>query len=269
MNRLPRSTGSFRRGASTNIADTEKAKPPIHASLLLLVAGTVGLAGAAIGCEWSGATAEAFWFWFGACLVGELLWVRLPFGQVTVSMASCFHFATLILLPREQAMLVCLLTGPVMELIVLRKPLIRAMFNGGQAALSVGAASWTLAAVAAWRPSGDTLAGFGLLALIAAAITYFVVNSGLVSLAVALHERARFVQVWRINFGTDHELLSNGALFSLGALLASAAAAHGYSGAVLVILPLTVAFQAYRWHVQARSVCDSGTAETNAPGAAA
>ncbi len=239
-----------------------RVRPPVA----LFVAATVAIAIAAIARSWTGTPAPGFWFWFGACALGELLWVRMPAGNVTVSMASSFHFAAIVLLPAEQAMLACLLSGPLVEALVVRKPAIRAVFNGGQAALAAGGASWVLARVAGTRPPGDPLADFGLLAIAAAAAAYFAINSGFVSAAVALHERISFARAWRVNFGTGYELLSNGALFSLGALLAGMAALHGVFGAVLVILPLLVAFQGYRWHVRSRSAAEE---EVPAPARAA
>lgn len=222
-------------------------KPRIPLRIYALVVSTVALAAFWTASGWTGRPAASFWFWLGACLVGELLWIRLPVGRATVSMASCVHFAALLVLPCPQAMLIAAVTGPVAEALFMRKPLIRAFFNGGQATLAVGCASWMLGML------GGSASSPAQIALAVAAVVYFVVNTGMVSVAVALNERIPFAWAWRANFGTRHELISNGALFSLGALLASHYAAHGIGGTLLVILPLLVAHEGYRRCVESRA----------------
>ncbi len=221
--------------------------------VLLLVAATVGAAVLAIAGTWSDPAGVPFAFWLCLCLAGELLWVRLPVGSATVSMASCFHLAGLLTLPAAQMMVAAALSVLAAESLVVRKPLVRSVFNASQAALSVGAASWMVAGLSGVAPPGTGIHDFGPLALVAAALAYFALNSGFVSLAVALHERLPFARVWRENFGARDELLANGALFSLGALVAGAVSAQGVAATSLLLLPLLVVYQGYRWYALARS----------------
>lgn len=211
--------------------------------ILALVGATVALAVAFLLASWSGAADGRFAFWFGACLLGELLWVRMPVGRATVSMASCFHFAAVLALPAGQAMAATALSGLLAELVVLRKAPLRAVFNSAQSALAVGAAAGMLALT-----PGDPMGGGAgdLLRLLAAGAAYFVVNTGAVSAAVALSEGITPAAAWRANFGNLYEVLSNGALFSLGTLVASGVAAHGPVALVVAALPLWVAFEGYR-----------------------
>lgn len=220
----------------------------IPARILILVGSTTAAALALTLGSWAGPVDARFWFWCVACLAGELLWVRMPVGRVTVSMASCFQFAALLVLPGAQAMTIAALTGLVAEVAVLRKPAIRALFNAAQAALAVGAARAVLEAL-----GGAAAGALPVGALLAAGVAYFAVNTGAVSLAVALHERIDPRRAWWSNFGTGYELVSNGALFSLGALLASLYVAQGPAGALLVALPVVVAFQGYRAMVESRT----------------
>src|SRR5947208_1766834 len=113
----------------------------------LLVGATVLLAAAATWKSWTAVSLPAFAFWLVACTAGELLWVRLPFGAATISMASCFDFAALLVLPRGEAMLITALATVAAELGVMRKPPVRALYNGAQTALAVWAASWAFQAV--------------------------------------------------------------------------------------------------------------------------
>lgn len=226
-------------------------RPPLRS--IALVSATVLLAAAAIAGSWTGPLAPSFWFWVSVCLVGEGMWVRLPVGKVTVSMASCFHFAALLLLPVGQAMLVTAATGLIAETFFMRKPSIRAIFNGAQAALAVGAASFVLSLFGADSPNPSApLLHLQLLPLLIAAATYFAVNSGAVSIAVAVHERVSTVWAWRANFGTGYELLSNATLFALGTLLAANCVTLGLTATALILFPVLVAYHGYRDHTQSR-----------------
>ena len=213
----------------------------------LLVATTVVSAAVATAWVWDAPPGIHFWFWLAACFGGELLWVRLPVGQATVSMASCFQFATLLLLPQGQAMAAVAVSGMAAELLVIRKSPVRAIFNAGQSALAVGAAAWCFTALGGGsRGVNQMLYGLDIMPLVAAAAAYFVINTGTVSLAVSLHEGVSFRQAWSANLGHRYHLLAFWALFSLGALVASHYAFNGIAGTLLVALPLMVAHEGYR-----------------------
>lgn len=225
--------------------------------VLALVLGTLGLAVLTAVRSPQSPVTPGFWFWLCVCFIGELLWVRLPLGGATVSMASCFHLAALLSLPRGQAMLATAATGVLAEILIVRKPAVRALFNAAQAALSVAAASAILSALSGEAPPFDWVRAFHPVALLVAAAAYFAVNSAAVSLAIALHEGRPFRRVWWINFGTRYELLANGGLFSLGALLAGAVALQGIAATALILFPLLVAYQGYRWYALARETAAS------------
>jgi hypothetical protein len=217
----------------------------------LLVASTFGLAVVTTGASWSLPAPHAFWFCLAACLIGELLWVRLPAGQATVSMASCAQFAALLLLPRGPAMFVAGMSTALAELLFMRKPPIRTAFNGAQAALAVGAASWIVSlghdpragdALVQQLPS-QLLARWPL--VVAAAAAYVLVNTLAVSAAIALSERMSLVHAWRTNFGDRRTMLSNLALFSLGTIMAWLYATGGAVTALLVPLPLAAVYGSY------------------------
>ena len=230
--------------------------------ILAYVTATAGLAVTAMVAGWGAPLEGAFWFWLAACFVGELSWVRLPVGQATVSMASCFNFAALFLLPPAQAMLVAALSSALAETLVMRKPPLRAVFNAGQGALAVGAASATILLMAPDTGVRELVYGVRLLPLVVAATAYFAVNTGAVALAIAMSERVPFASAWRRNFGQTRTLLVNTALFTLGALLASHYANNGMIGTLLVTAPL-VAAQA--WARRAgRQATDTAAAERKA-----
>ena len=208
----------------------------------LLATVAVTLAVFAIAASWAELPGGAFWFWLAACLAGELLWVRLQLGRATLSMASACNFAAMLLLPRAEAMVAVAVAGLVAEALVIRKPPVRFLFNAAQGALAIGAAGLVYHALAG--PGVALAAVFtqaGVAPLIAAAATYALINTGSVSLAVGLTEHVSPWNAWRANFGSMYELLSNSALFSLGALLAALYSLAGPLGTVLVSLPLLLA----------------------------
>jgi hypothetical protein len=214
---------------------------------IALVAFTTALAGAVLWRSWTGTTTAGFCYWLIACIAGELLWIRLPLGAATISMASCFNFAALLVLAPGEAMAVTALGTLVAELSLMRKPPRRAIFNAAQTGLAVAAA----ASGFAWVGGGSRdlvalLSGFNLLPFMAAAGLYYVVNRGAVSLAVASSTGVTPVAAWRANFGTGYELLASGAVLSLGALLAAHYEAIGMAGTLLVVLPLILACDGLR-----------------------
>ena len=64
------------------------------------IIGAAALLFARVG--WPHPTRELL-FWLAACVAGEFLWVRLPVGSATISMAACFNFAALLVLPQPAA----------------------------------------------------------------------------------------------------------------------------------------------------------------------
>jgi hypothetical protein len=216
-----------------------------------LAAVTVALAAIATAASWTHPPGKELWFWVAACFAGELLWVRLPLGRATLSMASACNFAALLLLPRAEAMLAAAGASLAAELLVMRKPAARFCFNAGQTVLAVGAGGLLYHALAG--PAGlhpAALLRSGLVPLAAAAAAYGLVNTGSVSLAVGLTERVAPWRAWWTNFGSLYELLSTSALFSLGALLAVLYSLAGPLGTALVSLPLLLAHDSYRRYLE-------------------
>lgn len=186
-------------------------------------------------------------FWLVACIAGEVLWVKLPTGSATVSMAACFNFAALLVLAPREAMPVAALATLIAELAVMRKSVVRALFNAGQTALAVALARVCFD-VCGGRGASliDLVSGLQLLPFLAAALAYYVVNRATVVIVVAIASGLGPGESWRRNFGSAYDLLSTGAAFSLGALLATHYAGIGMVGTLFVALPLVLACDGYR-----------------------
>jgi hypothetical protein len=199
---------------------------------------------------WESGPSGAFWFWLAACLATELLWVRLPAGGATLSMASCCNFAALLLLSQGEAMLVAVASVFAAELLFLRKPVYKSLFNAGQTALAVGCASLIIV----WIGGGAggplyLLSPMGFLALILGAAVYFLINSGAVSVAVAISEWRSVRTIWMENYGSYFELLCNVVLFAIAYLAAISYAYIGPGVTACLLLLLILADRGYQRHV--------------------
>jgi hypothetical protein len=195
----------------------------------------------------------ALLYWFVACVVGEMLWVRVPFGRTTISMASCFNFAAILVLPAGSAMLAAATASAIGEAVAMRKPALRVLYNASHTAVAVGAA--TLAFGAIQPPDRTLLESLSRLQVhvfVVPGLAYYALNRGAVSLAVAMSQRTTLLAAWRGCFGHSFEWISTGGIFSLGALLATHYTGIGMAGTLLVILPLVLAFDGLRryWRSQ-------------------
>jgi len=186
-------------------------------------------------------------FWFGACVAGEVLWVRLSAGAATISMASCFNFAALLVLAPREAMLVASAATIVAELAVMRKPLIRALFNGSQTLVAVALAGCCFTALGGHSASlVDLVSRLRLLPFLAAGVVYYLVNRGSVVVVVALAESIGVEDSWHRNFGSTYDPLSCAGTLSLGTLLATQYGSLGMIGTIFILLPLVLACDGYR-----------------------
>ena len=185
------------------------------------------------------------WFWIVACGIGEMLWLRLPLGRATLSMGSTSNFAALLVLPVQVAVPAATLASICVELAIMRKPAVRALFNAAGTALAVAAAGSMLHALAPHGPFVLRDAGlFGVLA--AAAVTYYAVNRGLVSTVLALDGALPVTLVWRRNFGWRRDVFASGAAMSLGVLVADLHQQTGPVAILFVLLPTMIVFEAHR-----------------------
>jgi len=186
-------------------------------------------------------------FWLIACAAGEVLWVRLPVGQATVSMASCFNFTALLVLSARASMPVTALATLIAELVVMRKTPVKALFNAGQTALAVFCARACFDACGGQGANLiDLVSTLQLLPFAVAAAAYYAVNRAAVVVVVAIAQGLSPLESWRRNFGSAYDPLSAGAALSLGALLATHYASIGMIGTLFVALPLVLACDGYR-----------------------
>lgn len=229
---------------------------PTHTLVTVVVAG----AGLALYANRAIPT-EAVGLWIAICVAAECLWVPLPIGQATISMASAANFATLLILARFDALLAIGVAVATTDLAIRRKPLVRAAFNTAQTVLATYAASLVLERLGGLTtPANLSDYGRAILSLPVAALAYWLVNTCTVSLVVGFAEGVSPLGAWRQSFGNRAEAIAAGALFSLGALLAFNYLVVGPLGTFIVILPVIAAFDSYvrRYPRTRTSVEDSG-----------
>ena len=214
---------------------------------LALVGVAVALACWTLVSNWSGLPLPSTWFWLVACVLGECLWVRLPVGNATVSMASSANFAALLILPGAHAMAVVGASTWITDTFVRRKPAIRVAFNVSQSMLATAAGAYVFHALAGpldWSVF-HTYARL-LPVLPASAAAYWIVNTGSVGLAIGCSEWTSPFRAWRANYGSPTDILAAGATLSLGALIAFNHAIAGPMATLIVALPLLIAYDSYR-----------------------
>lgn len=176
--------------------------------------------------------------WFISCLAGEMLWIRTPTKNGTISMALTLDLAVLIALPAAQALPIIAVSAFVASLYPHRRSLLKALYNAAQSTLAAGAA---LFAIAFFGPGDNTIQVLDQMTnwpgLFAGGMAFFLVNSGLVAAAIALDTRRGIWRTWRENFAYTFELATTVAQVSLAGFILIAYEQMGPM-AVVAILPV-------------------------------
>jgi len=175
-------------------------------------------------------------FWLLANLLGEVFWLPAPKGRGYLSMANAANFATLLVLPVSLAVPLTALAGFAGDLIFRRRAWYRALFNAGMCAVTVYASSWVFFRTGGVTGSLEALTSpLNVLPLVAATVTYFLVNTWLVSGVIALHRDHPIWTVWRESFAFTYELVGVGVLHILGFVFAALFLTWGYMSAFVAV----------------------------------
>jgi diguanylate cyclase (GGDEF)-like protein len=184
-------------------------------------------------------------FWMVAALVvlGELrplFTARTPDAHGVV-VSTTFLFAVLLLWGLAPAV-VLQVVAVVLAAVAGRKALWRIAFTAGQYVLSWTAAYWVMGFAGRYVDPGDPvpLTGTALPAVIAGAVTYFVVSDLLVSACLALRTRT---PVWDHFFDDfPYQVVTSGALLALAPLVVLAAE-RSWVLVPLIVVPLFAVYQ--------------------------
>jgi len=204
----------------------------------LVILGGLVLAWEAWSPGQAGAEPLTLLFWVLANMLGELLWLPAPKQRGYLSMATAANFATLLVLPVSMAVTVTVLAGALVDLVFRHRRWYQVLFNGAVCCIAVFCASRVFTTICQGRDGLENLLSplnAGALAL--AAVTYFLINTWLVTGVVALDQRLKPCHVWATCFASPQETLGSFVLFTLGLLFAALFLAWGYMSA----FPATVA----------------------------
>lgn len=189
-----------------------------------------------------------FMLWIGLLVLTELTPVRMPRGGF-MTVSSAFDYAAIILFGPLAAAWIDLVSGAIAHGVLRPRHPVRLAYNLATYALAAFASG---AVYAGLGGSFGTFAldGQSLIALAGLGLTYFVVNTGLVSLALAAEAGADPWRVWHVNYRwTLRHLL---ALLPLGALVALVHLTWGFPALVLFLLPLLLVRHTFSLYVDMR-----------------
>ena len=187
--------------------------------------------------------------------LSEATYLRLRVGQSETNASVAFipFIASLLLFDTGWAVSIAAVAELGVEYAVRKKPPIKILFNVGQLIVSLSLASWVYHALG----GVSSLTHFALtpveaIAIGAAVMTYFVVNTTAVTAAVALSDRLAFDAAWRRIGGPSlvYDLFSS----ALGPLLAFLYVEFQLWGIVMLVLPLFFIRHIYQVNMQLEQV---------------
>lgn len=199
--------------------------------------------------------------WFAACLAGEVFWIRTASRGGILSMALALDLAAVFVLGPGSGLPVIAASTLAASVYPHRRIWYRALFNTAHSVVAAGAA------LLVWRLLSPTSVGLGAvrevwLPLLPAGAAFSLANSGLVALAVAMHDGGSPWRAWRENFGYPQELLSCGAEVLLAGFVIMAYQTTGVVALAAVLPVLAVISLASRREADARAAeTPAGTAE--------
>ena len=219
----------------------------------LVILGGLVLAWEAWSPGQAGAEPLTLLFWVLANMLGELLWLPAPKHRGYLSMATAANFATLLVLPVSLAVTVTVLAGALVDVIFRHRRWYQVLFNGAVCCIAVFCASSVFTAICQGRDGLENLLSpLNAGALTLAAVTYFLINTWLVTGVVALDQKLKPCSVWATTFASPQEALGSFVLFTLGLLFAALFLAWGYMSAFLATFATYFVRGAYGRYLDAR-----------------
>ncbi len=182
--------------------------------------------------------------WFvlaGLTILTGSITVKIPSVAATLSVSEAFVFSAFILFGPSAGIVIAAIDGLVISLWLQRskQPAYRVVFNATAPALSIFVASWTYFWLGGSAVNATAFDVTQLLVpLCAFAATYFLANTLLIAVAIALEQGLVATKVWKQNFAWLWLNYFSGA--SMAALLVTVGAKNGATalGAIWVVLPL-------------------------------
>ena len=188
-----------------------------------------------------------FWLWTALLVLAGVAPIPLPAsGSMTVS--SAMNYAGIVVMGPVPTAWAGVISAVFLQLVILRKPIVKSIFNTAVIALTVLTAGWLYLALGGAVGKLD-LPG-DIVNLLISGIAYFLVNTGSISIVIGLEQGLSPFRVWQVNFmWTIFHLL---ALLPFGALLALVYFTAGPWGIVLFFIPLLLARYSFKLYVDMR-----------------
>jgi diguanylate cyclase (GGDEF)-like protein len=170
---------------------------------IVIIAACAVVAALFPSAHWSYITKDplTFGLLFAALTLGELLPVKIPRrgGDEEVTLSTSFTFALLLLSGGLGPALIAQSAASAVQDIVARKPWYRIAFNVAQYVLSMAGALMVIRLLSDTSAVGTPhpFKGQDLPAILLGSGTFFVINTGVVGMAVALHKKAPIVAWFR------------------------------------------------------------------------
>ncbi|MFN8179905.1 MAG: HD-GYP domain-containing protein [bacterium] len=201
--------------------------------LLAWVSGDLG------AVDWHPRSLANLILWTVMIAIAAMSPIPLPRGGATVTVTSALDFAAILIFGPAIACWFGVLSDLLTNVAVKRNPLYKIAFNLGQIVLSIG-----LAGVAYVGLGGRVGAAFDInrtqiAPLLVAPLVYFLMNTGLISVAIGLKEKISAFRIWQTNF--QWEILHVFFFLPFGILLAMVHLRIGPVGVALFLIPLFLA----------------------------
>jgi signal transduction histidine kinase len=205
--------------------------------------------------------------WVAITVVAESLWLPTITGEGTDSMASAANFATVILWGVAPAIWIVAVSTAIADLVIRRRPPIRALFNTAAMTVVMAASGWTFVLLGGpiegiWSTFERTTR-FEVTELIALLIpllglglVYRVLNIGLVAVASAWGSERPIALVLREDFLYAEQLISDLALLFMSPLMVVSYAMLSWAGIILFYVPLLVIRDSHRRYVELKKAQD-------------
>ena len=210
----------------------------------VVAGGGVCLVAASLGVRVASLDPLMFVLLLGLAAVAQRNPVML-FRSSAISMSFAISVAAYVLFGVGAAVWVNVVVAAVNAFTPTTKPFRKAAFNFGQLVISTTLAATTYGLVGGKTPPADLAAT--IIAVAISAAVYFLVNSTLTALVIALTSDAKFLAVWRQNYSWMP--VNYLATAVNGAALALAYQALGIFGAAVFVLPLGVAWYSFKLYV--------------------
>ncbi len=189
-----------------------------------------------------------FVLWLGLILVTDVAPVNLPGGgYITVS--STLDYAGILILGPVPTALAEFVATLILQLGVQRRPAHKAIFNASAFAGTVMVAG-TVFRLLGGTPGGTLTFPHILGPMLGMGMSYYALNTLIVSVVIALSEGRKTWQIWQVNY--TWTIFHMVASLPFGAALAVAYHALGVWGVVLFIFPLLLARYSFKLYMETK-----------------